>query len=103
MGVRVLVIGSGNAGASAARAALDAPEAAAPVDTALPQHGIATTDAKRLTRSLKHTMGTYCMTDRTEAGLSKALQELESLQDEATTLNKPRANDSEIAALVRLQ
>lgn len=91
------------AGASAARAALDAPEAAAPMHTALPQYGIATTDAEHLTRSLKHTMSTYCMINRTEPGLSEAFQELESLQDEATALSKPHANDSEIAALARLQ
>lgn len=91
------------AGASAARAALDAPEAAASMDIALPQYGIATTDAERLTHSLKHTMSTYCMINRTEAGLSKALQQLESLKDEATALSKPHANDSEIAALARLQ
>lgn len=91
------------AGASAAQAALDAPEAAAPMDIALPQHGIATADAERLTRCLKRTMNTYCMINRTEAGLSKALQQLESLQDDATALSKPHANDSEIAALARLQ
>ena len=91
------------AGVSAARAALCAPEAGTPVDTALPQHGIATTDAERLTRSLRRTMSTYCMINRTEAGLSKALQELESLQDKAMALSKPHANDSEIAALARLQ
>lgn len=91
------------AGASAARAALNAPEAGAPADTALPQHGIATTDAERLTRSLKHTMSKFCMINRTETGLSKALQELESLQDDAATLSKPHADDSEIAALARLQ
>lgn len=91
------------AGASAARAALDAPKAGAPMDIALPQYGIAITDAKRLTRSLKHTMSTYCMISRTEVGLSKALQELESLQDDATALNKPHTNDSEIAALARIQ
>ena len=91
------------AGASAAQAALDAPEAAAPMDIALPQHGIATADAERLTRCLKRTMSTYCMINRTEAGLSKALQQLESLQDDATALSKPHANDSEIAALARLQ
>lgn len=91
------------AGASAGRAALDAPEAAAPMHTALPQYGIATTDAEHLTRSLKHTMSTYCMINRTEPGLSEAFQKLESLQDEATSLHKPRANDSEIAALARLQ
>lgn len=91
------------AGASAAQAALDAPEAAAPMDIALPQYGIAATDAERLTHSLKHTMSTYCMINRTEVGLSKALQELESLQDDATALNKPHANDSEVAALARLQ
>ena len=91
------------AGASAAQAALDAPEAAAPMDIALPQHGIATADAERLTRCLKRTMSTYCMINRTEAGLSKAPQQLESLQDYATALSKPHANDSEIAALARLQ
>jgi succinate dehydrogenase/fumarate reductase flavoprotein subunit len=91
------------AGASAARAAQDAPEAAAPMDIALPQHGIAAPDAERLTRSLKHTMSTYCMINRTEAGLSKAQQDLESLQDEAKALNKSHANDNEIAALARLQ
>lgn len=48
-------------------------------------------------------MSTYCMINRTDAGLSKALQELESLQDEATTLCMPHANDSEIAAFARLQ
>lgn len=90
-------------GASAARTAQEAPDAAAPMDAALPQRGIATTEAERLTRSLKHTMSTYCMINRTEAGLSEALQELEGLQDKATALNKPHANDSEIAALARLQ
>ena len=48
-------------------------------------------------------MSTYCMISRTETGLSEALQQLESLQDEATALNKPHANDSEVAALARLQ
>ena len=91
------------AGASAARAALDAPEADAPVDIAFPEYGIATAVAERLTRCLKHTMSTYCMINRTEPGLSEALQELESLQDEATSLHKPHANDSEIAALARLK
>ena len=91
------------AGASAARAALDAPKAGAPMDIALPQHGIATADAERLTRCLKRTMSTYCMINRTEVGLSKALQELENIQDDATALNKPHANDSEVAALARLQ
>ena len=91
------------AGASAARAALDAPKAGAPMDIALPQHGIATADAERLTRCLKRTMSTYCMINRTEVGLSKALQELENIQDDATALNKPHANDSEIAALARIQ
>lgn len=91
------------AGASAARAALDAPEAGALVDTALPQHGIATTDAERLTRSLKHTMSTYCMINRTETGLSAALQELEGLRAETAALSMENAQDSEVAALARLQ
>lgn len=91
------------AGASAAQAAQKEPGAALKADIALSQHGIATTDAERLTRSLKHTMNTYCMINRTETGLSEALQQLESLQDETTTLSKPHANDSEIAALARLQ
>lgn len=91
------------AGASAARTAQNAPEVASKADIALPQDGIVTTDAERLTRSLKHTMNTYCMINRTETGLSKALHELESLQDEATALSKPHANDSKIAALARLQ
>lgn len=91
------------AGASAAQAAQNAPEVAPKADVALPQHGIATTDAERLTRGLKHTMSTYCMINRTETGLSEALQQLESLQNEATALNKSHANDSEIAALARLQ
>lgn len=91
------------AGASAAQAAQKEPETALKADIALPQYGIAATDAERLTHSLKHTMSTYCMINRTEVGLSKALQELESLQDDATALNKPHANDSEVAALARLQ
>ena len=91
------------AGASAALAAQKETEAALKADIALPQHGIATTDVERLTRSLKHTMSTYCMIIRTEAGLSKAQQDLESLQDEAKALNKSHANDNEIAALARLQ
>ena len=91
------------AGVSAARAALGAPEAGTPVDTALPQHGIATADAERLTRSLRHTMSTYCMINRTETGLSKALHELEGLKTEATTLSTQKAQDSEVAALARLQ
>lgn len=91
------------AGAAAALAAQKETEAALKADIALPQHGIATTDVERLTRSLKHTMSTYCMINRTEAGLSKAQQDLESLQDEAKALNKSHANDNEIAALARLQ
>lgn len=91
------------AGVSAAQAAQNAPEAALKADIALPQYGIATTDAERLTRSLKHTMSTYCMINRTETGLSEALQQLESLQDKAMALSKPHADDSEIAALARLQ
>ena len=48
-------------------------------------------------------MNTYCMINRTERIPSTALQEIESLETEATTLSKPHANDSEIAALARLQ
>lgn len=43
------------------------------------------------------------MINRTETGLSEALHELENIQDDATALNKPHANDSEIAALARIQ
>lgn len=91
------------AGASAAQAAQKEPETALKADIALPQYGIAATDAESLTHSLRHTMSTYCMINRTEVGLSKALQELENIQDDATALNKPHANDSEIAALARIQ
>lgn len=91
------------AGASAAQAAQNAPEASLKADIALPQYGIATTEAERLTRSLKHTMSTYCMINRTETGLFKALHELEGLKTEATTLSTQKAQDSEIAALARLQ
>lgn len=91
------------AGASAAAAAQNSPKVAPKADIALPQYGIATTDAERLTRSLKHTMSAYCMINRTETGLSEALQQLESLQDKAMALSKPHADDSEIAALARLQ
>lgn len=91
------------AGASAALAAQKEPKTALKADIALPQHGIATTDAERLTRSLKHTMSTYCMINRTETGLSEALHELEGLKTEATTLSTQKAQDSEIAALARLQ
>lgn len=91
------------AGASAALAAQNTPEETPKADIALPQHGIATTDVERLTRSLKHTMSTYCMINRTETGLSKALHELEGLKTEATTLSTQKAPDSEIAALARLQ
>ena len=91
------------AGASAAQAAQNTPEETPKADIALPQHGIAAPDAERLTRSLKHTMSTYCMINMTEAGLSKAQQDLENLQDEAKALNKSHANDNEIAALARLQ
>lgn len=91
------------AGASAAQAAQKEPEAALKADIALSQHGIATTDAERLTHGLKHTMSTYCMINRTETGLSKALHELEGLKTEATTLSTQKAQDSEVAALARLQ
>ena len=91
------------AGASAAQSALNAPKTAAPMDTALPHHGIATSDAERLTRSLKHTMSTYCMINRTERGLSTALREIESLETEATTLSMRNAHDSQVAALARLE
>ena len=91
------------AGATAAQAALDAPETPLKTDIALPQHGIAKADAEHLTRSLKHTMSTHCMINRTEAGLSEALEELEGLKTEATTLSMQNAQDSEIAAFARLQ
>lgn len=91
------------AGASAARAAQDAPETPLKTGIALPQRGLATADAERLTRSIKHTMSTYCMINRTEKGLSAALQELENLSAETTSLSLQNAQDSEIAALARLQ
>ena len=91
------------AGASAAQAAQDASETHLKTGIALPQRGLAKADAERLTRSLKHTMGTYCMINRTETGLSAALQELESLSAETTSLSLHNAQDSEIAALARLQ
>ena len=91
------------AGASAALAAQKEPETALKADITLPQYGIATTDAERLTHSLRHTMSTFCMINRTETGLSEALQQLESLQDKAMALSKPHTDDSEIAALARLQ
>ena len=48
-------------------------------------------------------MSTYCMINRTETGLSEALHELEGLKTEATTLSTQKAQDSEVAALARLQ
>ena len=91
------------AGASATQAALDAPETPLKTDIALPQRGLAKADAERLARSLKHTMSSYCMINRTETGLSEALHELEGLKTEATTLSTQKAQDSEVAALTRLQ
>lgn len=91
------------AGASAARAAQDVPETPLKTDIALPQRGLATADAERLTRSLKHTMSTYCMINRNEKGLSTALQELKGLKSESAALSLVDAQDSEIAALARLQ
>ena len=91
------------AGASAARAAQDAPETLLKTGFALPQRGLAKADAERLTRSLKHTMSTYCMINRTEPGLSSALQELENLRTEPKALSMAGAQDSQIAALARLQ
>lgn len=91
------------AGASAARAAQDAPETPLKTGIALPQRGITATDAERLTRTLKHTMSTHCMINRTEAGLSIASQELEDLKSESSALSTADAQDSEIAALARLQ
>ena len=91
------------AGVSTARAAQEAPETPLKTDIALPQRGLAKADTVRLTRGLKHTMSTYCMINRTEAGLSAALQELEGLKSESAALSTARAHDSEIAALARLQ
>ena len=91
------------AGASAARAAQNAPKTPLKTNIALPQRGLAKAGAERLTRSLKHTMSTYCMINRTEKGLSTALQELEGLKSESVTLSVVDAHDSEIAALARLQ
>ena len=91
------------AGASAAQAAQDASETLLKTDVALPQRGLAKPDAERLTRSLKRTMSTYCMINRTESGLSSALHELEGLKSESEALRMQNAQDSEIAALARLQ
>ena len=43
------------------------------------------------------------MINRTETGLSAALQELEGLRAETAALSMENAQDSEIAALARLQ
>lgn len=91
------------AGASAAQAAQDASETLPKTDVALPQRGLAKPDTERLTRSLKRTMSTYCMINRTESGLSSALHELEGLKSESEALRMQNAQDSEIAALARLQ
>ena len=91
------------AGASAARAAQDASETLLKTDVALPQRGLAKADAERLARSLKRTMSIYCMINRTESGLSSALHELEGLKSESEALRMQNAQDSEIAALARLQ
>lgn len=91
------------AGASAAQAAQEPSETLLKTDVALPQRGLAKADAERLTRSLKRTMSTYCMINRTEKGLSSALHELESLKSESEALRMQNAQDSEIAALARLQ
>ena len=91
------------AGASAARAAQDVPETPLMTDFTLPQHGLAKADAERLTRSLKHKMSIYCMINRTEKGLSSALQKLEGLKSESAALSMKDARDSHIAALARLQ
>ena len=91
------------AGATAAVAAQDAPETLLKTNITLPQCGITATDAERLTRTLKHTMSTHCMINRTEAGLSIASQELEDLKSESSALSTADAQDSEIAALARLQ
>ena len=48
-------------------------------------------------------MSTYCMINRTETGLSEALQQLGGLKTEATTLSIQNAQDNEIAAFARLQ
>lgn len=94
---------AGASAAQAAQAAQDATETLLKTDVALPQRGLAKADAERLTRGLKHTMSTYCMINRTEAGLSTALQELEGLRAESEALSMADAQDSEIAALARLQ
>ena len=91
------------AGASAAWAAQDAPETLLKTNITLPQCGLAKADAERLTRSLKHTMSSFCMINRTETGLSSALQELEGLKFESAALSMQNAQDSETAALARLQ
>lgn len=91
------------AGATAAQAAQDASETPLKTGIALRQRGLAKPDAERLTHGLKRTMSTYCMINRTETGLSAALQELESLSAETTSLSLHNAQDSEIAALARLQ
>ena len=89
--------------AAAAQAAQDAPQTLLKTGIALPQRGLAKADAERLTRSLKHTMSTYCMINRTEKGLSAAQQELEGLKSESAALSMADAQDGEIAALARLQ
>ena len=94
---------AGASAAQAAQAAQNTPETLLKTGVALPQRGLAKADAERLTRSLKHTMSAYCMINRTETGLSSALQELESLSAETTSLSLQNAQDSEIAALARLQ
>lgn len=91
------------AGASAARAAQDAPETPLKTGIALPQRGLAKADAECLTRSLKRAMSTYCMINRTKSGLSSALHELEGLKSESEALSMQNAQDSKIAALARLQ
>lgn len=68
----------------------------------LPKIGITDSEARELTHSLKRIMSTYAMIDRTDEGLTKALEGIESIMDRAGRSSAWDAQPNEIANLARL-
>ena len=90
------------AGRTAAAWAKDTGSDAAAALKARPDIGITDDVARALSRTLKHTMSAYAMIDRTDRGLTEALEVLDRLEAQAARASAWNARPNEIANHARL-
>lgn len=90
------------AGKSAAEFAKSV-ERTKPAEAAGKLAGIDLNTAQNITAELKRTMSAYCMIKRTDAGLTEAVQKLETLRARLNNMSTITGNPQRIAAAARLR